>query len=130
MISRMSSLAVAVQPVNVQQERLMYLKIRNGTPTHSGQTLCATCRLSMIVRGRTLEEEIVHCHAMPSHAVPITFTVTSCSTYCDTRTPSYVQMLQSAWILKPRTRKRPAGFIRAADLSDKEMSELMIETPT
>jgi hypothetical protein len=107
----------------------MNLKVRNGTPNHSSQTLCATCRLSMIVRGRTLDEEIVHCHAMPTHTVPITFTVTSCSTYCDARAPSYMQLLQTAWILKPGTKKRPAGFIRAADLSDKEMSDLMIETP-
>ena len=41
----------------------MHLKVQNGTAANSDTNLCATCRLSTIVRGRSLDEEIVQCHA-------------------------------------------------------------------
>ena len=34
-------------------------KVQNGTAANSDTNLCATCRLSTIVRGRSLDEEIV-----------------------------------------------------------------------
>ena len=45
----------------------MHLKVQNGTAANSDTNLCATCRLSTIVRGRSLDEEIVQCHARDAH---------------------------------------------------------------
>jgi hypothetical protein len=103
----------------------MRVRVEGGTPLHAGESLCETCRWSRIIRGRTLDEEIVHCDA--SHMVPmrITFKVTSCSDYSDTRVPSYHELVQRAWILRPGTKRRQAGFVRGSDLGYRELAEVM-----
>ncbi len=102
----------------------MRIKIQDGTPISSESSLCSTCRCSTIVRGRTLDEELVHCSALGLHGMHITFKVTSCSDYADRRTPSYMEMMQDAWILQPGSRKRPAGFVRGAELQEDDLLEL------
>lgn len=106
----------------------MRVKVEGGTPLHDGESLCDTCRWSRIIRGRTLDEEIVHCDA--SHMTPmrITFKVTSCSDYTDSRLPSYHELLQRAWILRPGTKRRAAGFVRGSDLGDREIAQIMAES--
>jgi hypothetical protein len=112
---------------NVQSrysERAMHIKVQNGTPTDTESTLCATCRCSTIVRGRTLDEELVVCSALGLRGVQITFKVTFCSDYADKRSPSYMEMIQDAWILQPGSRKRPAGFVRGSELQEEELFDL------
>jgi hypothetical protein len=99
----------------------MHIKVQNGTVTGGDSTLCATCRCSTIVRGRTLDEEIVLCSALGFRGVRITFKVTFCSDYNDRRSPSYMEMMQEAWILHPGSRRRPAGFVRGRELRDEEL---------
>jgi hypothetical protein len=101
---------------------MMHVKVHNGTVSSSGSSLCNTCRLSTIIRGRTPDEEIVQCHAMATRAGRVTFKVTSCSAYSDQRLPTYVQMLEEAWILQPGSKKRPAGFVRGSELRAEELS--------
>jgi len=105
----------------------MHLRVHNGTPSNSESSLCNTCRLSTIVRGRTLDEEIVQCHAMSMRATRVTFKVTYCSAYSDARQPSYMQMMENAWILQLGSKKRPAGFIRGSDLRQEELTEIMVD---
>jgi hypothetical protein len=105
----------------------MHLKVQNGTAANSETNLCATCRLSTIVRGRSLDEEIVQCHARAMRTMRVTFKVTFCSAYSDARQPTYMQMLEDAWILQPGSKKRPAGFIRGADLKQEELSAIMVD---
>jgi hypothetical protein len=102
-------------------ERAMHIKIQDGTPAGGESTLCATCRCSTIIRGRTLDEELVVCSALGLRGVQITFKVTFCSDYSDKRLPSYMDMIQDAWILQPGSRKQPAGFIRGSELADEEL---------
>jgi hypothetical protein len=104
--------------------RSMHIKIQGGTPISSDSSLCSTCRCSTIVRGRTLDEELVICSALGLRGVQITFKVTSCSDYADRRRPSYMEMMQDAWILQPGSRKRRPGFVRASELEDEEVFEL------
>src|SRR5262245_17602242 len=101
----------------------MHIKIQDGTPLNSDSSLCSTCRCSTIVRGRTLDEELVICSALGLRGVQITFKVTSCSDYADRRMPSYAEMLQDAWILQPGSRRRPAGFVRASELQEEEIAD-------
>jgi len=101
----------------------MHIKVQGGTPIASESSLCATCRCSTIVRGRTLDEELVLCNALGLHGVQITFKVTSCSDYADRRVPSYMEMMQDAWILRPGSRRRPAGFVRASELEEEEIGD-------
>ena len=105
----------------------MHLKVQNGTAANSDTNLCATCRLSTIVRGRSLDEEIVQCHARAMRTMRVTFKVTFCSAYSDARQPTYMQMLEDAWILQPGSKKRPAGFIRGADLKQEELAAIMVD---
>jgi hypothetical protein len=105
----------------------MHLKVHNGTVSNGETSLCATCRLSTIVRGRSLDEEIVQCHAMSTRSTRVTFKVTYCSAYSDARQPSYLQMVEHAWILQPGSKKRPAGFVRGADLRQEELSNIMVD---
>lgn len=104
----------------------MRLKVQNGTVVHSESTLCATCRHGIVTRGASLDQEIVHCQAVTMGATRITFKVTSCSGYSDQREPTYLQLMEDAWILQPGSKKRPAGFIRASELREEELSDVMI----
>lgn len=107
----------------------MHIKVQNGTPSGGETTLCATCRCSTIVRGRTLDEELVVCSALGLRGVQITFKVTFCSDYADMRQPSYMEMIQDAWILQPGSRKRPAGFVRSSELQEEELFSLRSAVP-
>ena len=98
----------------------MRIKIHGGTPVNGDDNLCESCSHSRIIRGRRVDEELVVCEA--SHAAPhrITFKVTSCTDYHDCQVPSYWELMQQAWILRPQSGKRPAGFVRASDLRQDE----------
>jgi len=103
----------------------MRIKIYRGTSSQSGPSLCETCRHSMITRGRKLGEEIVSCEALPGRQAQITFIVTECSAYLDATLPSYPELFEKAWILRPREGKRAAGFVHSSELSAKERFEMM-----
>jgi hypothetical protein len=102
----------------------MRIKIHGGTPAGERKSLCDSCRHSRIVRGRTLDEEIIFCDVSPMKGERITFKVTSCSDYADHQVPTYWELVQQAWILQPGSRKRPAGFVRARDLDDEEFTDV------
>jgi hypothetical protein len=103
----------------------MRIKVQNGTVSNSESSLCNTCRHSTIIRGRSLDEEIVQCQAVAMRVTQVTFKVTFCSAYSDERLPTYVQMLEDAWILQPGSKKRPSGFVRGSDLRDEELASIM-----
>ena len=107
----------------------MRIKVHNGTPDQGSSSLCTTCRHSTITRGRRLEEEIVRCEAHAMGTARITFIVRECSAYFDARVPTYRQLLEHAWILRPHTAKRPAGFVRARDLPPGERYQVMTDYP-
>ena len=106
----------------------MRVKVQGGTVSHEPTSLCGTCRHATMIRGQTLDEEIVHCHASPITSMRVTFKVTSCSSYDDERLPSFMELMEQAWILQPGSKRRPAGFIRASDLRDAEFADIMQET--
>jgi hypothetical protein len=97
----------------------MRISINRGTPPNYAASLCDTCRHSHIVRGRTQDEELVFCD-LAMRSVQITFKVTSCSHYDDQRHASYLQLMHQAWILRPASRGRAAGFVPASELEDEE----------
>jgi hypothetical protein len=105
----------------------MRVKVYGGTPSHSGRTLCEHCKHSTITRGRRLEEEIVRCEAQSVGTTFVRFVVTECSSYLDASLPSYPELFEKAWILRPRDGKQPAGFVRTCDLGAKERFALMQE---
>ncbi len=105
----------------------MHLKVYDGTVTHGDSSLCNTCRHSTIIRGRSLEEEIVECRASVMRSLRIPFKVTSCTTYDDSRLPSYTDLVQSAWILQPHSKRRPAGFVHARELNPDELQAVVFE---
>ena len=107
----------------------MLIKIQRGTPLQEAEALCDTCRHSRIRRGRRFEEELVFCDALAMNMVQITFKVTSCSDYVDEREPSYQELFEKAWILRPASKQRAAGFVRASDLTARETARLF-EDPT
>lgn len=107
-------------------EPAMVIKVPGGTQLQHGETLCGTCRHARIIRGRRMEEEVVFCDAMMMQTVRIGFKVTSCTSYTDEREPSYHELVEQAWILRPATKRREAGFVRAADLNGEEARRLFI----
>jgi hypothetical protein len=54
----------------------------------------------------------------------ITFRVASCTAYTDADLPSYSELFEKAWILKPCEGRRLAGFVRASDLPFEERVKL------
>ena len=105
----------------------MLIKVHDGTTTHHGEPLCQTCRHSTIIRGRRTREELVFCTATGFQPVTITFKVTSCTDYVDVREPTYHELLEKAWILRPATKRRAAGFVRASDLGAAEAARLFTD---
>lgn len=105
----------------------MLIKIYGGTRLQEAQNLCESCRCARIIRGRRSNEEVVFCNAMAMDPVRITFKVTSCSDYVDAREPPYHELVEKAWILTPRTRRRPAGFVKGSELQPDELMRLMRE---
>lgn len=103
----------------------MHLRIHGGTVTHGETSLCGTCRHSTIIRGRALDEEIVQCRAIMMRSTRVPFKVTSCSSYDDSRLPSYADLVQSAWILQPHSKRRAAGFVHARDLKAEELADVL-----
>jgi hypothetical protein len=59
--------------------------------------------------------------------VRITFKVTSCTAYIDVSELSYGQLLMQAWILRPGSSRRPAGFVRSSDLTPHEFHTCLTE---
>ena len=102
----------------------MRLKVYRGTTSDSGEPLCTTCSHSTVIRGRSLDEEIIDCHVLGRNR-RIPFRVTSCSDYNDARLPSMMQLMENAWVLSRGSKRRPAGFIHGKDLRAEEMSRLM-----
>lgn len=105
----------------------MRLKVYGGTPTNGDETLCASCTHSRIVRGRSLDEEIIDCRIVGYGHRRITFRVTSCSDYTDSRLPSIMELMENAWVLRRGSKRRPAGFIHGRDLRAEEMVRMMSE---
>ena len=108
----------------------MKTKVHGGTAINGASSLCATCHHSIIIRGRSLGEEIVECNAssmMNGRRVP--FKVTTCTAYSDARQPSYSEMVRTAWILTPYSKRRAAGFIRSTDLDVHELREILMDDP-
>lgn len=105
----------------------MLIKVVHGTPVQEDEALCETCRHSRVIRGRRMEEEIVICGAVMMHPFRITFKVTSCTEYVSASEPSYGELFEKAWILRPPSKRRAAGFVRASDLDDEEAARLLEE---
>jgi hypothetical protein len=105
----------------------MLRKIYGGTALNGEKSLCSSCRFATIVRGRTLDEEVVHCQSVTTRGMRVTFKVTSCTSHSDMNEPTYMELLEDAWILKPASKKRPAGFVKHSELKSEEMELVMRE---
>ena len=111
-------------------EANMHIKVHGGTVRHDDPSLCTGCGHSTIIRGETADQRIVSCHAAFMHPRPIPFRVTSCTAYVDGSQPPYSELVRLAWILRPYgSKKRPAGFVRGEDLTDKEFVEMLHAGP-
>ena len=93
----------------------MRFKIQGGTADNSQSTLCLTCRFSTVVRGRSINDEIIVCSRLPERT-RITFTVVSCSDYTDRRRGALHEMEEIAWILRSDPKKNTIGFVKASEL--------------
>ncbi len=105
----------------------MLRKIYGGTARNDQKSLCSNCRFATIVRGQTLDEEVVHCQSVTTRGMRVIFKVTSCTSHSDMNQPTYIQLLEDAWILKPGSKKRPAGFVKHSELKAEEMQLIMKE---
>src|SRR5688500_18362524 len=93
----------------------MRMKIHAGTPLNSEIRLCSSCRFATIVRGRTLDEEVIHCQSITTRGMRVTFKVTSCTSHSDIDQPTYMQLLEDAWILKPASKREAAGCVKHSE---------------
>lgn len=99
------------------------IKIRQGTPTHTATSLCESCRRAIVVRGRTLDEEIIQCGALSGpFADRIVFRVTSCNRYDDRSRPSLNSMTAIAWELRTDTEAKQIGFMSPDEISQQRSS--------
>ncbi len=98
----------------------MRVKIRGGTAGTQEAPLCATCRHATIIRGTSLDHEIVECSRLGYGHGRITFPVRFCSVYSDRTQPSLHEMEDIAWVLRSDPKRREIGFVRSADLKPRD----------
>lgn len=94
----------------------MHIKVRGGTVEHGGQSLCTTCKYATVVRGRSLQEEIIECSQLASGHGRIRFTVTQCTEYLHRNHPTLHEMESIAWVLRTDASRKSIGFVRSRDL--------------
>lgn len=100
-------------------------KVNHGTPRHDGPALCDTCRHATIVRGLSINDDIVQCSELSSGyngADRIRFKVTACSQYSDRRTPTLGMMTEIAWQLRTDQSGQKIGFMSPDDFAKAEKS--------
>ena len=98
----------------------MRVKIRGGTAAHSDPSLCVTCRFATIARGTSFRHEIVECEKLSYDQRRITFPVTFCTGYADSRQASLREMEEIAWVLRSDLQKNQVGFVKASTLKLKD----------
>jgi hypothetical protein len=85
--------------------------VRGGTAF--GEPLCRTCRQCFSIKGQSLSEEYLHCHAVNKQ---ISFEAYECGFYDDKRQPSRYDMEQIAWILMSDAQTKKIGFLSQEEL--------------
>lgn len=90
----------------------MNRKVKFGTPIHDGPALCESCKLSTIVRGRTINEEIVKCSELNR---VIRFVVRSCNEYRNRNEPSLQDLRDIAWELRTDKSGQKIGFVSSKE---------------
>lgn len=99
----------------------MRIKVYGGTARGDGGSLCDSCRHSRIVRGESVDDELVVCEVSHMWPTRISFKVASCTHHDDRRFPAYYEMMQQAWIFQPGSRRKRPGFVRASELQEREL---------
>jgi hypothetical protein len=98
----------------------MKIKITGGTVQHGQASLCGTCRHATIIRGTSLRHEFVDCGRLYGQNGRITFPVTTCTGYSDSRLPSIREMEEIAWILRTDAKRNSIGFVQAKKLKPRD----------
>ena len=57
----------------------------------------------------------------------VTFPVTHCTSYSDSRQPSLREMEEIAWVLRSDPKRNEIGFVRASKLRERERHVLVEE---
>src|SRR5687767_8295199 len=99
------------------------IKVVGGTPHQGSPSLCLTCRRATVVKGQTLNSQIIRCHALER---AMEFSVSECDSYDDRSQPSLWDMKEIAWALVTDSRRR-IGFVPRKDWSEelrREIAEL------
>lgn len=99
------------------------IKVVGGTPQHGGRSLCFTCRRATVVKGQSLNSQIIRCHALER---AMEFPVSECDSHDDRSHPSLWDMKEIAWALVTDSRRR-IGFVPRKDWSEelrREIAEL------
>jgi|SRR5262245_25951375 len=86
------------------------LKIHgNKTRQTDGPALCLTCRYAGIVRGARFGDDFIRCGAF---SAPITFHVTECSSYNDSRLIPLHELQETAWVWMSNRFVSPSELMR------------------
>lgn len=88
-------------------------KVYGGTPNHSGESRCITCRHAIIYRGLADSSERTNCSILPNGQPRQP--VIECNSYDDKRHPSRWDMEQIAWVLVTNKVGKAIGFVSAKD---------------
>src|SRR6266853_747689 len=92
-------------------------KVEKGTPNFT-ESLCTNCRHAQIIRGQRFDDAVTICHetyAPGGGHREITFPVTFCTRYDDTRVPELFEMKRLAWRICSDKKKGTAGFMSPAE---------------
>src|SRR2546425_7635677 len=85
------------------------IKVIDGTPIHSGNSLCHRCEEGQIIKGQQVSDETVICHESYYRPFRIIRPVVECNRFRERMTKSKGEMEKIAWVLETN-RGRPIGF--------------------
>lgn len=91
-------------------------KVYGGTPV-GNESRCDTCVYARIIQGYAESERLMLCAAVHPR-LQIKFKVMQCSSYEDSRLPSYSDMQAIAWQLRTKSAGHEAGFVKPGQVAD------------
>lgn len=93
------------------------VKIRGGTQQGGAKNPCYGCKRATIIRGESLDQEVIDCSYVSTEILRISFKVTECNRFISNNHPSIREMEEIAMVLVTDTKKNQIGFVRHKELS-------------
>jgi hypothetical protein len=90
------------------------VRVKDGTPNHSGKSLCMSCKNAHIMQGDRTSDLTIWCEAMFEKPIKIESKIIDCGSHKANKDASFSEMQKIAYVLETKKGK-PIGFVSMAE---------------